>query len=104
VSHAEVFAAGDCATQRDTPRPKAGVFAVRAAPRSPRTCAPRSPGTPLAPHVPSKRYLALMGTVPRHALGAWNGVSFQGGWAWRWKDRIDRRFVARYRDAAARLG
>jgi len=99
VSHAEVFGAGDCATQRDAPRPKAGVFAVRAAPALAANLRAAIAGTPLAPHVPSKRFLALLGTGSRHALGAWNGVSFQGGWAWRWKDRIDRRFVARYRDA-----
>jgi len=28
---------------------------------------------------------------------AWNGLSFEGAWAWRWKDRIDRKFIARYR-------
>ena len=32
VSHPQVFAVGDCATQRDRDRPRAGVFAVRAAP------------------------------------------------------------------------
>jgi hypothetical protein len=33
-------------------------------------------------------------------VGAWGRLAFHGGWAWRWKDRIDRRFVARYAQAA----
>jgi len=36
------------------------------------------------------------------AVAAWELEHlFQGGWAWRWKDRIDRRFVARYAQASA---
>ena len=53
-------------------------------------------GAPLLPHVTGKRYLALISTGPRHAVGFWDGISWEGDWAWRWKDRIDRRFVARY--------
>jgi len=98
VSHPEVFGAGDCATQRDAVRPKAGVFAVRAGPALAANLRAAIAGTGLTPHLPSKRYLALLSAGSRYALGAWNGVSFQGGWLWRWKDRIDRRFIARYRD------
>jgi hypothetical protein len=36
----------------------------------------------------------------RSAVGVWGDLSFQGWWAWRWKDRIDRAFVARYDGAA----
>jgi hypothetical protein len=35
-------------------------------------------------------------SAAKDAVGFWNGFAWQGGWAWRWKDRIDRRFVARY--------
>jgi NADH dehydrogenase FAD-containing subunit len=98
VSHAEVFAAGDCATQQGLERPKAGVFAVRAGPALAGNLRAALSGAPLARHVTGKRYLALMSAGGRHAIGAWNGLSFEGTWAWSWKDRIDRKFIARYRD------
>jgi selenide,water dikinase len=40
----------------------------------------------------------LISTGERYAVGAWNGFAWSGGWVWRWKDRIDRAFIARYRD------
>lgn len=101
VSHPEVFAVGDCQTSRDAPRPRAGVFAVRAGPVLAANLRAASHGQQLRAFATSPRYLALLSTGSRHAVGAWNGVSFEGAWAWRWKDRIDRRFLARYRAAAA---
>jgi len=98
VSHPEVLAAGDCATQQGLERPKAGVFAVRAGPALAANLRAALSGAPLAPHVTSKRFLALLSTGKPHAIGTWNGFSFEGAWAWRWKDRIDRKFIARYRD------
>jgi hypothetical protein len=32
----------------------------------------------------------------RHALAAWGPLAWWGGWVWRWKDRIDGAFVARF--------
>jgi len=98
VSHPEVFGAGDCATQRGAERPKAGVFAVRAGPALAANLRAALSGSALAPHVTAKRYLALLSTGERYALGVWNGLSFEGAWTWRWKDRIDRKFIARYRE------
>ena len=46
--------------------------------------------------VVSLMFLALLSTGSRHAVAVWNGLSFEGGTVWRWKDRIDRRFVAKY--------
>jgi selenide,water dikinase len=97
ASHHEVFGAGDCATNRNRPRPKAGVFAVRAAPVLAANLRAALDARPLAPFAPPRNYLALVSTGERHAVGAWGPLSWQGRWAWRWKDRIDRRFVARYR-------
>jgi len=96
TSHAEVFGAGDCATQRGSERARAGVFAVRAAPKLAANLRAAMTGAPLVPHRTSPRYLALISVGDKGAVGFWNGFAWEGGWAWRWKDRIDRRFVAQY--------
>jgi len=96
VSHPEVFGAGDCATSLGNPRPKAGVFAVRSGPALAANLFAALHGGPLERHVSSRRFLALISCGGRHAVGVYGPISFEGGWAWHWKDRIDRRFVARY--------
>ena len=96
VSHPEVFGAGDCVTRQGRALPKAGVFAVRAAPALAANLGAALAGGTLRRFVTSPRYLALVSTGARHAVGVWNGFAWEGGWVWRWKDRIDRRFVARY--------
>jgi selenide,water dikinase len=101
TSHPQVFAAGDCAVQRGHPVPRAGVFAVRAGPPLAHNLRAALAGQPLQPHVPRSRYLALLSTGERHAIGAWGPLGFHGRWAWRWKDRIDRRWAARYREPFA---
>jgi hypothetical protein len=50
----------------------------------------------LEANVTSPKFLALLATGGRRAIGVWGPLSFEGGWVWRWKDRIDRRFVAKY--------
>ena len=43
--------------------------------------------------------------VVARLVGSWGPLSWQGRWAWHWKDRIDRKFVERYRkDPAAGPG
>ena len=96
VSHPDVFGAGDCASVEGSPRAKAGVFAVRAGPTLAANLVAALEGKALRPQASSARHLALVSTGNRHAVGVWNGWSWEGGWVWRWKDRIDRAFVARY--------
>ncbi len=96
VSHPDVFGAGDCASVEGRPRAKAGVFAVRAGPALAANLFAALEGAPLSPHESPARYLALVSTGNRHAVAVWNGWSWEGDWVWGWKDRIDRRFVARY--------
>jgi pyridine nucleotide-disulfide oxidoreductase family protein len=99
VSHANVFGAGDCITEPGPPHARAGVFAVRAGPVLAANLRAFANGAPLAPFSAPPRYLALITTGDRNAVGVWSGLSWQGRWVWRWKDRIDRRFMARYRAA-----
>jgi selenide,water dikinase len=100
VTDRDIFGVGDCATQEGHPHARAGVFAVRAAPVLAANLRAAAHGGALAPHVTSPRYLAIISTGRRSAVGVWGDLSFQGWWAWRWKDRIDRAFVARYDGAA----
>ena len=93
VSHPEVFAAGDCAALDGVP--KSGVYAVRqgeALAQSFRSLV--AGGLPLA-YRPQRRALLLMSCGRRHAIAQWGGRTAQGGWAWRWKNRIDRAWIRR---------
>ncbi len=96
VSHPEVFAAGDCATLRDAPHPKSGVYAVRHA----EVLAHNLRGGELRRYVPQRQALALISCGARTAIVDWGGWSAQGAWAWRWKDRLDRRWVGSFRAPA----
>ena len=97
VTHAEVFAAGDVASRADAPRPRSGVYAVRAGPPLAANLRRWLADEPLRPHVPPARSLNLLSCGAREAIASWGGLAARGRWAWWWKDRIDRRFVARYR-------
>jgi NADH dehydrogenase FAD-containing subunit len=95
-SHAEVFAAGDVATRVDAPHPKSGVFAVRAGPPLAANLRNALQGLPLQTYAPQRRTLYLLSCGERRAIASWGAWTAEGAWVWRWKDRIDRAFVARY--------
>ena len=85
VTDRDIFGAGDCAVQEGHPHAKSGVFAVRAAPVLAANLRAAAHGGALQPHVANPRYLALVSTGARHAVGAWGSLAFQGWWVWRWK-------------------
>ena len=98
ISHARVLAAGDVAAFAPRPLAKSGVYAVRAGPvlaenlrRLVRGVAPRR-------FRPRRRPLSLVSTGRRHAVVSWGRLGAQGKWAWRLKDRIDRRWMRRYQE------
>ena len=96
TSHPNVFAAGDVATRTDQPHPKSGVYAVRAGPPLAHNLLAAHAGQPLQPHHPPERTLNLLSCGAGHAIGSYGPLSWEGAWVWRWKDRIDRAFVAKY--------
>lgn len=98
TSAPEVHAAGDCAHMHRFPRSKAGVFAVRAAPALFTNLQAALSETPPRRFAPQRRFLKLVSTGGRHAVGEKWGIAVGGKWVWRAKDRIDRRFMAKFGD------
>jgi pyridine nucleotide-disulfide oxidoreductase family protein len=92
-----IFAAGDCGALEGDSRPKAGVFAVRQGPVLAENLRRRVRGQALEPYRPQQDFLTLLATGDGRAIagrGPW--LSLEGRWVWRWKDWIDRRFMARF--------
>ena len=98
VGHDEIFATGDCASLVTAPDlAKAGVYAVREGPVLARNLRARLTGRPLVPYRPQRDFLSLLNLGDGRAVASKWGLSAEGAWAWRLKDRIDRRFIGRYR-------
>lgn len=98
TSDPRVFAVGDCAHMAHAPRPKAGVYAVRQAPILLHNLISSLTGGALKSYLPQKDYLKLISLGEKSALGDRFGLSFAGPWVWTWKDRIDRKFMNRFKD------
>ena len=96
TSHRNVFAAGDCAHMARSPRTKAGVFAVRSAPALAANLQAALAGRQPRPFRPQRRFLKLVSVGRKAAVGEKWGVAACGQWVWRAKDRIDRRFMAKF--------
>jgi pyridine nucleotide-disulfide oxidoreductase family protein len=93
ISHLDVFVAGDCATLRDAPHPKSGVYALRHGEVLIQNLRNLVAGMPLVPYKPQKRALSLVTCGRRYAIAEWGGWTTEGWWVWWWKDRIDRRWI-----------
>ncbi len=98
TSDPRIFAAGDCVHLTFAPRPKAGVYAVRAAPIIAHNLRAALTGGRMRRFRPQRDYLKIISLGARDALATKWGGAIGGPWVWRWKDRIDRRFMARLSD------
>jgi len=95
--HPGVFCAGDCCHMDETPRPKAGVFAVRAGPYLVDNLVRYIHGRSLRKHYPQKSFLSILATGDEYAVASkGNWLAIEGKWVWTVKDRIDRTWMAQY--------
>ncbi|MEZ5831795.1 MAG: selenide, water dikinase SelD [Dongiaceae bacterium] len=99
----DVFGAGDCVNLTETPREKAGVYAVRAGPPLARNLRRRARSEAPKPWRPQRRHLALISTGERYAVASRGPFKTEGAWVWTWKDWIDRRWMRMYQDTDAML-
>jgi selenide, water dikinase len=95
-SHKNVFAAGDCAGNPKVPMAKSGVFAVRQGPMLYENLLLALKGGALKSYEHDPKALALVSLGEKKAIATRNGFAFTGGWAWSWKDRVDRKWMSQY--------
>ncbi len=95
-SHKNLFAAGDCAGNPKASYPKSGVFAVRQGPVLYENLRRAIRGGDLQSYDHKAAALALISLGEQRAIAVRNGFALTGAWAWRWKDRIDRAWMAKY--------
>ena len=88
-----LYAAGDCAHLQETPRPKAGVFAVRAGPYLFHNILATIEKKVLKKFNPQRNHLKLISIGRRRAISAGRGFHLSGSLIWKWKDLIDRNFM-----------
>jgi len=98
VSHRHIFAAGDCAAIEGDPRPKAGVWAVRAGAPLADNLRRAATGRAPRPWKPQRDALAILGLGHGRAVAWRNGIAVQGRTVWWLKDRIDRRWMRMYNE------
>jgi selenide,water dikinase len=98
VSHPNIFAAGDVATMKNYPRPKAGVFAVRQGPPLFHNLQALLQGKPLRPFRPQRQYLNIIDTGDGSAIASRGICTVASPLMRAWKDRIDRKFMRLFTD------
>ncbi|MFP4004158.1 MAG: selenide, water dikinase SelD [Alphaproteobacteria bacterium] len=96
VTDPSIYAVGDCAHLSFTPRPKAGVFAVRQAPVLYHNLRADLSGAKTTGYRPQKDYLKLVSLGSKTAIADKFGMAVRGSWVWSLKDWIDRRFMDKF--------
>ena len=97
TNDSNIFAAGDCCSMIEHPRPKAGVFAVRAGPPLNRNIRSALCGGSLEKWTPQETFLGIIGTGdPRVCIASSGSMVLEGAWLWKLKDWIDVKWMDQY--------
>ena len=97
VSDPFVFAVGDCATPDGTLPRTAGAFPSREGAPLAANLRHAAHHEPLVLFKPRPRVVSVITTGPRHAVASLGPVMTEGERVWRWKDRFEHAYLARYR-------
>ncbi|MFA9479713.1 FAD-dependent oxidoreductase [Phycisphaerales bacterium AB-hyl4] len=92
-----VFGVGDCIDFEPRPLPPLGVFGVRQAPILLHNLIASFEDSPLQPYRPQRRWLSILNLGDDTALARWGSFYAHGRWCMRWKNRLDQKFLKRYR-------
>ena len=96
LSHSNVFAVGDIATFAPSQLAKCGVYAVRQMPVLYQNLQNSLLDKTLVPYHPQQRFLALLSCADGRGIASRGWFRARGRMVWRWKDSIDRRFMAQF--------
>lgn len=96
VQYPELFGGGDCIAFQDHPLDKVGVYAVRENPILYRNLMAALEGQPLLRFSPQQKYLLILNMGDGRGILAKGSFAFDGKWAFRFKDWIDRRFMRHF--------
>ena len=96
ISDERVFAAGDVAKIRLQPRPRSGVFAVRAGPVLSKNLRLKLNNLPLQNISQQSRHLSLIMTGNNTVMAIWGKFFMSAKWLWLVKKWIDNRFISKF--------
>ena len=96
VGNDDIFAVGDAGSVEGEDYAKAGVYAVRQGPVLWENLRRKAEGRPLKHWRPQSKFLSLLNTGDERAILTYYALSTHSHWAWKLKDWIDTRFMAKY--------